>query len=68
LVTVPEVLSMMLLSPPLAHVWTPRLKRYALLFCVPIVSNISYHIGLSLMKSTPSDKKILALFMSISYF
>jgi ATP-dependent RNA helicase DDX60 len=27
LVTVPEMLAIMLLSPPLARVWTPRIKR-----------------------------------------
>lgn len=30
LVTVPEVLAIMLLSPPLARVWTPRIKRIVL--------------------------------------
>lgn len=28
LVTVPEMFAIMLLSPPLARVWTPRIKRY----------------------------------------
>ena len=32
LVTVPEMLAIMLLSPPLARVWTPRIKRWV---CMP---------------------------------
>ena len=31
LVTVPEVLAIMLLSPSLARVWTPRIKRYEII-------------------------------------
>ena len=34
LVTVPEMLATMLLSPPLARSWTPRIKRYVYSFLV----------------------------------
>ncbi|KAH7094191.1 P-loop containing nucleoside triphosphate hydrolase protein [Auriculariales sp. MPI-PUGE-AT-0066] len=41
LITVPEILSIMLLSPPLARVWTPRIKR----IIMDEIHTIGEHIG-----------------------
>lgn len=63
LITVPEILAIMLLSPPLATVWTPRIKRYAdrkqYFVAILIMSVVSFST-----RSTPSGNRKEALFGS----
>ena len=46
LVTVPEMLAIMLLSPPLAKVWTPRIKRQDFSSLCEVLNTLFPFLGL----------------------
>ena len=59
LVTVPEMLSIMMLSPPLAKTWLPRMRRLFLSLMSFQLLGADVLVGLSWTRFIPLDKRVV---------